>query len=557
MPNHRCALRICSIASFVSLALTACGPAEGPADQTSNSKNTASLLPTGFATKAAPISTIKFSPAPSPTVYRFAKISTGAYFYTGSDEEAAIIINSFPDFRFEGHAFAKQVEGDSLPVYRFANLKNGGYFYTGSKEERDIVIADYSHMRYEGSTFSVAAKALAYADPVYRLANLTNGAYLFTQSEQERDYAVSLGVWRNEGTTFSAEAAIPNGQSVFPDGLYYNFEDRERLYKAEFEASAGWFFPYQSSKRYSLLRKPSANTNILSGLAEFNIGGCGKPLSTYVIEQANTTTYSATDVSEQDHIEAATYAERAAVELKSFHKVDRGVEGFNSLKILVCVQSESIFGAAGIFLNKSSRGLFPAVMLAGSATSHFSVNARTAPTNRDKWRYSQYSYERLFVHELTHAFYATRYPKAIVESWVFEGLARHAESGRQIIPKATILRTLNNENPLLAGFGGLSSIAQYNAASAVIEYLVSPTGANNSIYAFTRIAEQINRESIEYYQVCGFVPLPSGCAPPPTNDALFTKAFEAHIKDTDGTPMLLSGPTGLRATAAKRIEAFW
>lgn len=137
-------------------------------------------------------------------IYRFAKISTGAYFYTGSKEEADFIRANLPDFRYEGIAFQQSAQAGGTPVFRFANLANGGYFYTASVAERDATILNYPNMRYEGSTFSVAGGSTAGALPVYRLANLNNGAYLFTSSPGERDYAISLGNWRDEGTTFSA-----------------------------------------------------------------------------------------------------------------------------------------------------------------------------------------------------------------------------------------------------------------------------------------------------------------------------------------------------------------
>ena len=140
-------------------------------------------------------------------IYRFAKISTGAYFYTGSQEEADSIRANLPDFRYENVAFQQSAQAGGTPVFRFANLANGGYFYTASVAERDATIAGYPNMRYEGSTFSVAAEGNPAARPVYRLANLNNGAYLFTSDPVERDYAVSLGFWRYEGSTFSAVPA--------------------------------------------------------------------------------------------------------------------------------------------------------------------------------------------------------------------------------------------------------------------------------------------------------------------------------------------------------------
>ncbi len=145
-------------------------------------------------------------PAPAGTdyVYRFAKISNGAYFYTGNAGERDIILASYPDFRYEGIAFLQLTTGASTPVYRFANLNNGGYFYTGSLAERDATIRDYPHLRYEGTTFSVAQPGAAGSAPVYRLANLGNGAYLYTSQEAERSFAVGLGIWRDEGIGFYA-----------------------------------------------------------------------------------------------------------------------------------------------------------------------------------------------------------------------------------------------------------------------------------------------------------------------------------------------------------------
>jgi Repeat of unknown function (DUF5648) len=150
-----------------------------------------------------------FIPALVPTVYRFAKYSSGAYFYTGNEDEVRQIFANYPDFRYEGPAFEKDTTGHGQQVFRFANLQNGGYFYTGSEQERDIVLRNYPHMRFEGTSFSVAPMAEAAAEPIHRLANTQNGAYLYTTSVAERDYALSLGVWRAEGSTFKAAMESP------------------------------------------------------------------------------------------------------------------------------------------------------------------------------------------------------------------------------------------------------------------------------------------------------------------------------------------------------------
>lgn len=145
-------------------------------------------------------------------VYRFAKISNGAYFYTGSEEERSIILNTYPDFRFEGIAFNRTADDAGQPVYRFANLVNGGYFYTADEAEKQLVIDTRTDMRFEGSTFKVAGAAHANPEPVYRLANLRNGAYLYTRSKEESDAAAATTIWRPEGVVFKA----PLGNAVVP-----------------------------------------------------------------------------------------------------------------------------------------------------------------------------------------------------------------------------------------------------------------------------------------------------------------------------------------------------
>jgi hypothetical protein len=175
----------------------------------SGSTNVSTSLPVAAEPELTKKAVTTFTPDLVPTVYRFAKISTGAYFYTGSEVEVQTILNAYPDFRYEGPAFERDTSGQGQPVYRFANTANGGYFYTGSAAERDQVLALYPNMRFEGSTFSVAPPAQADANPVFRLANLNNGAYLYTLSAAEKNYAISLGMWRFEGTSFQAPKGSP------------------------------------------------------------------------------------------------------------------------------------------------------------------------------------------------------------------------------------------------------------------------------------------------------------------------------------------------------------
>jgi hypothetical protein len=139
-------------------------------------------------------------------VYRFAKISSGAYFYTASAAEAEQINQSYPDFRYEGVAYQHIASGGGLPVYRFAKLDTGGYFYTANEEEKAYVQSQLAaSFRFEGISYYASATG---GQTVYRLSNSNNGGYLFTTSAEEYAYAGSLPGWRQEGPAFNVPAGL-------------------------------------------------------------------------------------------------------------------------------------------------------------------------------------------------------------------------------------------------------------------------------------------------------------------------------------------------------------
>ncbi len=176
--------------------------------------------------------TTKANEVPAAAVYRFAKISNGAYFYTGNQAEKDLVLRDFPDFRYEGVAFYQSPAQTGVPVYRFANLANGGYFYTASAAERDGVIRDRPDLRFEGSTFAAAQPDARGAAPIYRLANLTNGAYLYTASAPERDAAAATTLWRSEGIAFYT--TTPSSIGATPQS---DIEAARFLLQAQFSAS--------------------------------------------------------------------------------------------------------------------------------------------------------------------------------------------------------------------------------------------------------------------------------------------------------------------------------
>lgn len=209
-PAVRVRVKRLVLIAIAGVLTAGCGGADAPVTRGA---------PAGVATEAAAEEKASGTTA---DVYRFAKISNGAYFYTGSAWERDQILASYPDFRYEGVAFQQLSNTPGAPVFRFANLANGGYFYTASVEERDFVRGTRPDMRFEGTSFSVVTPASPGGIAVYRLANLSNGAYLYTAIAVERDFAIGLGTWRPEGIAFYVPASngvlnCPN-DSLFSQG---------------------------------------------------------------------------------------------------------------------------------------------------------------------------------------------------------------------------------------------------------------------------------------------------------------------------------------------------
>lgn len=127
-------------------------------------------------------------------VYRFYNRETGTHFYTASVSERDGVVQSMPQFAYEGAAFAalSQARSDSVPVFRFYNTKTGTHFYTTSVSERDGIIAYYPQFAYEGTAFH--ALPVAGTDgrtAVYRFFNKTTGSHFYTASASERDKVIA------------------------------------------------------------------------------------------------------------------------------------------------------------------------------------------------------------------------------------------------------------------------------------------------------------------------------------------------------------------------------
>lgn len=92
-------------------------------------------------------------------VYRFYNNKTGAHFYTSSEVQRDKVISNFPDFSYEGIAFYTYMYVSnpygSAKLHRFYNETSGAHFYTASEQQRARVIKNYPEFEEEGVAFRV------------------------------------------------------------------------------------------------------------------------------------------------------------------------------------------------------------------------------------------------------------------------------------------------------------------------------------------------------------------------------------------------------------------
>ncbi|PWC43106.1 hypothetical protein [Azospirillum sp. TSO22-1] len=166
---------------------------------------------------------------PESPVYRFFNVDTGFHFYTASLSERNGVMQTLPQFHYEGEAF-NGVSGATpytSPVYRFFHTGLGSHFYTVSESERDSIMANLSHIySYEGTAYHALATGTAGAPAagvaaVYRFFNYQRGSHFFTASSSERDSVIA-----NLAHTFRYEGIacyVPAGSTTSAaagDSLY-------------------------------------------------------------------------------------------------------------------------------------------------------------------------------------------------------------------------------------------------------------------------------------------------------------------------------------------------
>ena len=138
-------------------------------------------------------------------VYRFFEIEGQTQFYTTSETERDLVIESLPNYEYEGELFtgAPNPEGDDItgvvPVYRLFNVDTGVHLYTASELERDAVIENLPNYTSEGISYYGYESQEEDSVPLYRFYNSGLDAHFYTSSIAERDEYLASPDYQPEG----------------------------------------------------------------------------------------------------------------------------------------------------------------------------------------------------------------------------------------------------------------------------------------------------------------------------------------------------------------------
>ncbi len=127
--------------------------------------------------------------------YRFYNSASNSYFWSISNSEVQTILDSYPQFKYEGLAYFASTSGGNgfLPVYRFRNKVNGSYLWTIDQGERNSIRQNYSTIFVEEGIAWYANQApVAGYLPLYRFRDFTNSTYFYTASESEKNSLLSI-----------------------------------------------------------------------------------------------------------------------------------------------------------------------------------------------------------------------------------------------------------------------------------------------------------------------------------------------------------------------------
>lgn len=142
-------------------------------------------------------------------IHRFYNSKTGTHFFTASEEEAANVIASLPDYSYEGNGFDSNASADDgLAVFRFYNTQTGAHFYTANAGERDSIVDALPDYAYEGIAYYAYADDADDRAGLYRFYNSQTNTHFFTISDTEKaNIEAALPQYSYEGIAYYVEAA--------------------------------------------------------------------------------------------------------------------------------------------------------------------------------------------------------------------------------------------------------------------------------------------------------------------------------------------------------------
>jgi hypothetical protein len=297
--------------------------------------------------------------------------------------------------------------------------------------------------------------------------------------------------------------------------------------------------------------------------------GCTTTLSNKTVyEQANTVVFAADGVSENDQQEVAEYAESAVQEVRAKFptSVSTSTGVFENKKVYVCVQPQPV--GTGSVLGQAtpwSASAYSGIIIMEAANNYFVGGKARNSLLTGGEAFQQDYYRRSLTHETTHLVSNFNLSSAL-DLWFEEGFARWMEFGKPAITKEAVLAQIAAQNPITVSTSlslpGAIPLKDYNTAAAVISYLLSPTGANNTIATVSAFWAKNKIDGAKLADACRATPVGADCVDVSTYEskraALFVATFEATFKEKDGSLMKLrSGANNLQDTLSARISAFW
>ncbi len=300
---------------------------------------------------------------------------------------------------------------------------------------------------------------------------------------------------------------------------------------------------------------------------------CGQTLANKTVyEQAHTVVFAAEGASELDQQEVAEYAEAAVLELRRVFSITTAVGVYQDKKIYVCVQPQKSLGSftgRASHINTANNSVPGGVVVMRSPTQYFNEFGRGTITV-DGLTF-QANYKSTLVHEMTHLVQNLGQGFLALDTWFSEGIANYVARGKPNRSLDLISVAFAAINPLSANWppGDQTTTVQhaYSTAQAAVAYLMSPTGANNSLAAYKAMLATLRADSAAWIASCQLVNFSTPVCINGANasaefealrKAKFVAAFEGAFKERDGTSMkLYAGPNNLKDSVITRVSAWW